>query len=172
MNSWTKNLIGLGLIVILFGGYYVYTGTDNGTKQAGTSVTTGSETVAASETVAEFTDEKELSKYKNVGLFIADFHEKYNDTLGWGRIDSVKWEKQQDIASEILKVMEGIETENQALQKDLEAISSYAKAVQGGDKEKNNLLKLHRYFHDLDMEFNGYGDTKDYYNVTTYKSES
>lgn len=172
MKTWTKSLIGIGLIFVVIGGYYVYVGRENGTEQASSKVNTDSEKIAASEAVAEFTVDEETSKYKNVGLFIADFHEDYNDTLGWGGIESVKWDQQQEIASEILKVMETIMTENQALQTDLDTISSYAKAIQGGEKEKNTLLKLHRYFHDLDVEFNGYGDTKDYYNVTAYKSES
>lgn len=172
MKSWTKALVALGMIIVMIGGYYGYTISEDKTKVAGSLETTGSTKAVASETVAEFTEDKETSKYENVGVFIADFHEEYNDTLGWGRVDSVKWDEQQDIATEILNIMQNIMTENQALQKDLDSISSYAKAVQAGDKEKNNLLKLHRYFHDLDVEFNGYGDTKDYYNITAYKSES
>lgn len=172
MKSWTKALVALGMIIVMIGGYYGYTISEDKTKEAGSLETTGSAKAVASETVAEFTWDKETSKYENVGVFIADFHEEYNDTLGWGRVDSVKWDEQQDIATEILNIMQNIMTENQALQKDLDSISSYAKAVQAGDKEKNNLLKLHRYFHDLDVEFNGYGDTKDYYNITAYKSES
>ncbi|MGM0899664.1 MAG: hypothetical protein ACQEXB_00860 [Bacillota bacterium] len=172
MKSWSTWLVALGLIVVLVGGYYGYTVTETGKKEPETVAKGESEKVVASETVAEFTEEEETSKYKNVGLFIKEFHDKYNDTLGWGGIDSVKWNEQKDISTEILNVMDTIQTENQALQQDLDRISSYAKTVISGKKDKDTLLKLHRYFHDLDIEFNGYGNTKDYYNITTYKSES
>lgn len=172
MKSGTTWVVSLGLIVVLIGGYYGYTVTETGKKESVTTANDDGENVVESETIAEFTEEAETSKYKNVGLFIDEFHDNYNDTLGWGRIDSVNWNEQKDIATEILNVMDTIQTENQALQQDLEKISSYAKTVTSGKKDKDTLLKLHRYFHDLDIEFNGYGDTKDYYNITKYKSES
>jgi hypothetical protein len=170
MKSWTTWLVALGLGVVLVGGYYGYSATEANKTEPGIAANDDSEKVVASETVAEFTEEAETSKYKNVGLFIREFHDEYNDSLGWGGIDSVKWSEQKDIATEILNVMDTIQTENKALQQDLDKISSYAKEVISGKEDKDNLLKLHRYFHDLDIEFNGYGDTKDYYNITTYKS--
>jgi hypothetical protein len=172
MKSWTTWLVSLGLLVVLVGGYYGYSVTEVDQKKAAPTPNNQSEKVVASNTVAEFSEEAETSKYKNVGLFIKDFHDKYNDSLGWGRIDSVKWSEQTDIATEILHVMDKIQTKNQALQQDLDKISSYANDVISGKEDKDTLLKLHRYFHDLDIEFNGYGDTKDYYNITTYKSEN
>ncbi|MBY0096728.1 hypothetical protein [Mesobacillus maritimus] len=172
MKSWSTWLVALALIVVLVGGYVGYSVTEGDKKEPDTTVKDDSGKVVASNTVAEFTEEAETSKYKNVGLFIKEFHDTYNDSLGWGGIDSVKWNEQKDIATEILNVMETIQTENQALQQDLDKISSYAKEVISGKEDKDNLLKLHRFFHDLDIEFNGYGDTKDYYNITTYKSGS
>lgn len=66
--------------------------------------------------------------------------------------------------------MENIHTENEALKQDFEVIKQYAKEVQTGEQSTKTLRNLHRYFHDLDIEFNGYTDTSDHYNITEYKS--
>ncbi|TCN24873.1 hypothetical protein [Mesobacillus foraminis] len=166
-NKWTTSIIIFGMMAILFGAYYGYTALNFG---QGKSATGGGSEAGASEQVAQFKDGESNKGYKNVGVFIADFHEKYNKSLGWGGIDSVKWTDQKKIAGDILALMASVQTDNKALQTDFESISTYAKQVESGAKDKQILLKLHRYFHDLDVEFNRYKDTKDYYDVTEYKS--
>lgn len=167
-SIWKTSAIMIGLFAVLLGGYYGYAslktaeGERAGTRDKGQ---------AASETVAQFKDEGKVHGFNNVGDFIENYHKKYNKTLGWGGIDSVDWPEQQKLAKQLLEVMAEVQTEHPALQKDLEKIHGYAQAVEAGEKDKKNLLKLHRYFHDLDVEFNDYGDTRDYYHVTEYKSD-
>lgn len=121
------------------------------------------------QTVAVFQEESDENSYSSVGIFISEFHKKYNDTLGWGRIDTVDWDEQRKITSEIIAVISTVETDNSALQADLDAIANYSRTIEEGIKDKKILLQLHRYFHDLDVEFNQYNDTNDYFNVTKYK---
>lgn len=120
-------------------------------------------------TVAVFSGDSENEDYSTVGSFIREFHTRYNDTLGWGGIDSVEWKEQREIAAEILSVLATVETDNTALQADLDTISNYSGRIADGIKDQKVLLQLHRYFHDLDIEFNGYNGTNDYFNVTKYK---
>jgi hypothetical protein len=167
-SIWKTSGIIFGIFAVLFGAYYGYSALKTGEEEvAGTG-----EKGAASETVAQFKDEGIVHGHENVGDFIDNYHKKYNKSLGWGGIDSIDWTEQQRTAKQILEVMAEVQTEHPALQKDLEKIHSYAQAVESGAKDKQNLLKLHRYFHDLDVEFNSYGDTRDYYNVTEYKSDN
>ncbi|HAQ08883.1 MAG TPA: hypothetical protein DCR24_15755 [Bacillus bacterium] len=119
---------------------------------------------------AVFHKESAEQDYKTVGVFISDSHEWYNQTLGWGAIGSVKWDEQKQKAGNINLVLKDIQTDNANLQADFEKISEYSNAIANGIKETQTLLKMHRYFHDLDIEFNGYKKTKDYYNITEYKA--
>lgn len=110
--------------------------------------------------------------YDNLGDFIASNHTFYNETLGWGRDRKVNWSKQREQADLIVNSLKKISAENKNLQTDLGTIRSLAETVQSGTKEKDVLIKLHRYFHDLDIGFNDYKDTTDYFDVTEYKGES
>lgn len=170
-NKWTTSIIVFGMMAILFGAYYGYTALDIGQGKGGYAASSASGGHSgSSKQVAQFKEEDANKGYKNVGVFIADFHEKYNKTLGWGGIESVEWADQKEIASQIVGLIASVQTENLALKKDLDSISTYAEQIKSGEKNKQTLLKLHRYFHDLDVEFNHYDDTKDYYDVTEYKS--
>lgn len=110
--------------------------------------------------------------YEDLGDFIASNHTFYNETLGWGRDRKVSWLKQKEQADLIVTSLKKISAENKDLQTDLDTIASLAKTVQSGTREKDALIKLHRYFHDLDIGFNDYKDTTDYFDVTEYKGES
>jgi hypothetical protein len=110
--------------------------------------------------------------YEDLGDFIASSHTFYNETLGWGRDRKVSWPKQKEQADLIINSLKKISAENKDLQTDLDTIASLAKTVQSGTREKDALIKLHRYFHDLDIGFNDYKDTTDYFDVTKYKGES
>jgi cell division protein FtsI/penicillin-binding protein 2 len=110
--------------------------------------------------------------YEDLGDFIASNHTFYNETLGWGRDRKVSWPKQREQADLIVNSLKKISAENKDLQTDLGTITSLAETVQSGTEEKDVLIKLHRYFHDLDIGFNDYKDTTDYFDVTEYKGES
>ncbi|GLB61111.1 hypothetical protein [Cytobacillus sp. NCCP-133] len=109
--------------------------------------------------------------YDDLGDFIASHHTFYNETLGWGRDRFVSWSKQRKQAEIIIQSLGKISAENESLQKDLNAIAALAESVQSGSKEKDDLIRLHRFFHDLDIDYNEYKDTTDYFDVTEYKGE-
>lgn len=166
---WWLMILPVMLIILGFAAYFGYTvwQTDG---QKGPQLTQKQK--EALEKVAVFQEETTEHEYRNVGEFIADYHEWYNKTLGWGGIDSVEWKEQQVTATEILNVLTGIQTDDLDLQADFKKIENYARAIEGGKKEKQPLLYLHRYFHDLDIEFNGYKQSKDYYNITKFKARN
>ncbi|KON90283.1 hypothetical protein AF332_12645 [Sporosarcina globispora] len=109
--------------------------------------------------------------YDDLGDFIASNHTFYNETLGWGRDRKISWPKQRKQAEAIVNSLNKISSENEGLQQDLGSITNLAETVQSGDKDKDVLIKLHRYFHDLDIDYNDYKDTSDYFGVTEYKGE-
>lgn len=166
-SIWKRMIIPSFLFILAFGLYVGYTiwGTENNEG----AMTIGNAVAAKGERgnkVASFSNDAD----KSVGGFISEYHIIYNETLGYGGIESVKWDEQTEIAAEITVMLGKVQTENVNLKADFQAILQYAKSVEEGRRDKKTLLKLHRYFHDLDIEFNGYNKTKDYYNVTGYKS--
>ncbi|MCM3573828.1 hypothetical protein M3172_11580 [Mesobacillus subterraneus] len=165
-NKWKLMVLPASLFLLAFGLYAGYTMWENRSHQ---DARDGSSLKNGGQTVALFQEDSEHEDYSTVGGFIREFHTKYNDTLGWGSIDTVDWEEQREIASEIISVLATVETDNTALQADFDTISNYSRTVEEGTRDKKILLQLHRYFHDLDIEFNSYNDTKDYFNVTKYK---
>jgi len=169
--KWKKMILPSTIFVLAFA---LYVGYSVWESEQNDDVMKIRDAVAAnnqsSEDIAVFQQESSFKDYKSVGSFISKFHEKYNQSLGWGGIDSIKWDEQRKLATEINSILAGIQTDNEELQADFQAISSYADTVVNGKKNKDALLKLHRYFHDLDIEFNGYKQTNDYFDVTEYKS--
>lgn len=109
--------------------------------------------------------------YNDLGDFIASNHTFYNETLGWGRDRFVSWSKQRKQAELITNSLDQLSAENVDLQKDLITIAALAESVQSGSKDKDDILKLHRFFHDLDINYNDYKDTADYFDITEYKGE-
>jgi hypothetical protein len=167
-NKWKLMILPSSLFLLAFGLYAGYSIWENG---SGNLIMNSSRTSdqGKGQTVAVFQEGSDNTGYSSVGRFISDFHKKYNDTLGWGRIDKVDWEEQRKIAGEIISVISTVETENASLQSDFEMIANYSKTIQDGSKDKKVLLHLHRFFHDLDIEVNEYNKTNDYFNVTKYK---
>jgi hypothetical protein len=101
--------------------------------------------------------------------FISKYHEFYNDTLCWGRIDTASYSEQAQTAREILQSLEGVKITNKDIAKDFESIKENAKIVVKEDN-REAMRQLHRLFHDLDIYFNGY----DYYQtfgVTEFTGE-
>jgi hypothetical protein len=170
-SKWKLMIIPASLFILAFGLYVGYTlwETENNEDVKRIRDATAAKSEERQQ-VAFFHTESDSRDYKNVGSFISDYHARYNETLGWGGIDSVKWEEQIETAAEIRNILANIHTENTQLQSDFEAILQFSKTVEEGRKDKKTLLKLHRYFHDLDIEFNGYKQTNDYYDVTEYKA--
>ncbi|WLR56772.1 hypothetical protein LC048_07800 [Mesobacillus subterraneus] len=168
-RKWKLMILPASLFLLAFGLYAGYTMWEQGNLQGVKGNSDSSNLKNGGQTVAVFQEESEHENYSTVGSFIHEFHIKYNDTLGWGRIDSVEWEEQREIASEIIAVLATVKTDNTALQADFDTISNYSRTIEEGNKDKKILLQLHRYFHDLDIEFNSYNKTNDYFNVTKYK---
>ncbi|MBS8264511.1 hypothetical protein DYI25_08695 [Mesobacillus boroniphilus] len=168
-GKWKLMILPASLFLLAFGLYAGYTMWETRNHQDVRGESVSSNLKNGGQTVAVFQEESERDKYSTVGSFIREFHTKYNDTLGWGGINSVEWKEQREIASEIISVLATVETDNTALQADFKTISNYSRTIEDGIKDKKILLQLHRYFHDLDIEFNGYNDTNDYFNVTKYK---
>ncbi len=167
-NKWKLMILPASLFLLAFGLYAGYSMWESGSSNPFMNSSNTSDQ-GKGQTVAVFQDGTDNTGYSSVGVFISDFHKKYNDTLGWGRIDKVGWEEQRKIAGEIISVMSTVETENASLQSDFESISNYSKTIKDGSKDKKVLLQLHRFFHDLDIEVNEYNKTNDYFNVTKYK---
>ncbi|WP_226642073.1 hypothetical protein [Mesobacillus subterraneus] len=168
-SKWKLMILPASLFLLAFGLYAGYSMWETRSHQDSNSRSGAENLKNGGGNVAVFGEDTEKENYTTVGAFIHEFHTKYNDTLGWGRIDKVDWEEQREIASEVISVLTTVETDNTALQADFATISSYSKIIKEGKKEKKTLLQLHRYFHDLDIEFNGYNDTSDYFNITEYK---
>lgn len=168
-NGWKLVILPAILFVLGFGAYLGYSILQQD-DQTNSTLTPAQKKEL--EKVAVFEEENTKKDYRNVTEFISDFHKQYNQTLGWGRIDSVDWKEQRDIAGEILEILSSIRTEHADLQTDFKQIESYAKTIEQGKKDKGSLLYLHRYFHDLDIEFNGYNKTGDYFHVTEFKAKN
>jgi hypothetical protein len=104
--------------------------------------------------------------YVSESEIIQQAHHFYNQTAGWGRIDSLNWEKQKEFAQLLLVSLDVIE-EKESLRKDFEHIHSLASFINEKDKDKQNIILLHRIFHDLDIDMNNY-ENDDYFEVTNY----
>lgn len=93
--------------------------------------------------------------FENGHDFIGQFHDFYNNTLGWGRYSTADYDRQVEKAQLIIKVIENAEVKDKDMRKDFKSILELAETVVSKD-DRNAMLKLHRYFHDLDIYFNGY----------------
>lgn len=96
--------------------------------------------------------------------FIANQHDFYNKTTGWGEIDELHWKEQKSNAEAVIDFLSNSEL-NAQLQVDFSRIQQLSTFIADGEKDKEAVLYLHRIFHDLDIEVNGYR-SKDYFEVT------
>lgn len=171
-------IIGIGLLVtILLAtgiGVYVYFSLENGSEKTNDSipketVTTESKEDIDQEVVNEPVEESILTLADGTSghSFIAKYHQFYNQTLGWGRIETADYAEQRRAAQEILEKLEGAEINHDDLAADIESIKHYAKIVTERD-DRDAMRMLHRYFHDLDIYLNGY-DYSQTWDVTKFK---
>jgi len=106
-------------------------------------------------------------EHSELGEFIANKHEFYNETAGYGGINNLDWTEQTEAASEVIHYIdEHIDSvSNEALHQDLHTIRNLASNVM--EEEEPELVRdLHRYFHDLDIALNSYTEYDRIWNVT------
>ncbi|HWO97045.1 MAG TPA: hypothetical protein VNM45_12025 [Bacillus sp. (in: firmicutes)] len=112
---------------------------------------------------------KELDEFTDEGEFIAYFHTFYNETVCYGRLKSLNWEEQIKAASAIRHSLANLRPDNEDLAKDFKNIAKLVQEIENNQKEKSNVKILHRYFHDLDIHYNGYADSSQVFEVTKFK---
>lgn len=178
--SWKKWLLVIPLLLILVG-LGIWTGwtlmSAAGTTESGDNgrpAATQAEGELSGEVVnTPVADDAVVFKnadipFKNSHDFISKTHTFYNETLGWGRIERASYEEQKKRAESILQVIDHIqEVKMEELQKDFDQIKALAETVTIKDDRKA-IRDLHRYFHDLDIYFNGY-DYHETFQVTSFK---
>ncbi|MCE4050292.1 MULTISPECIES: hypothetical protein [Bacillaceae] len=101
--------------------------------------------------------------------FISDWHDFYNETLGWGKLETADYTEQKEAAESILSQAENMVINNSQISADLDLIKEAANLVAANDN-RDAMRSLHRYFHDLDIYFNGYDYTQTF-GVTSFKGE-
>lgn len=87
--------------------------------------------------------------------FISTWHDFYNETLGWGRIETTSYEEQKEAAISMINEMKDIKVSDEKIAQDIKDIAANAQVVAETD-DRAAMRNLHRYFHDLDIYFNGY----------------
>lgn len=107
------------------------------------------------------------SEFENGHDFIDEFHDFYNTTLCWGRVETADYKDQQETALRIVEAFKGVKIQDKRLSEDFISIENTAKQVIDSDN-RDAMIKLHRLFHDLDIYFNGYSKD-DTFGVTEYK---
>jgi cytoskeletal protein RodZ len=147
---------GLGMVGVFAAAYILislFSGAEETAKQPG-------KTFVATEEIKEFT---------TIGSFISYFHDFYNETACYGRMDSLNWEEQKAAAENILHSLGGLKTDNKDLSKDFKEMAKMASEIKNDEKNKSMIKKLHRYFHDLDIHYNGYQGSADVFRITQFK---
>ncbi|WP_078409411.1 hypothetical protein [Priestia abyssalis] len=112
---------------------------------------------------------KDLEEFTDEGEFIAYFHHFYNETVCYGRVNSLNWEEQAAAASAILHSLTSLKPANEDLAKDFKNIAKLVQEIENNEKDKSNVKTLHRYFHDLDIHYNGYAESSQVFRVTKFK---
>ena len=108
------------------------------------------------EDIATIADEN--NKEQSAHTFISDFHDFYNDTVCYGRVNSLDMVEQTEALDKILATIKVLKTNNADLRADFSTIAELAKEAKENksNSDSMNFILLHRYFHDLDIYFNGY----------------
>ncbi|PLT31727.1 hypothetical protein [Peribacillus deserti] len=111
-----------------------------------------------------------IKGYEDISEFVSDFHSFYNETTGYGAIDSLDWKLQMEKAKEAKTYLNhyGDKISNEALKRDFRDIRTMADAVINEKGNQEMIQNLHRYFHDLDMAINDYSNTTDIWGVTEF----
>ncbi|MBO9128551.1 hypothetical protein [Bacillus sp. 165] len=119
-------------------------------------------------------DEQEVSliEYGSTTGFIETYHHMLNELTGWGRINNPDWDEVHSTAQQVMEKLDAIQYKGDSdLQQDFQDIYKLAKELEtanGGFFPKNNLRKLHRYFHDLDAVMNYNRGDGNYYKITKW----
>lgn len=157
-----SNLFGIGISDMMIGD-------DKGNE---------TEVVAETDSATEPENEKTVKKVKEIqdtvgkdhqqiGEFVSDMHDFYNETTGYGGISSLDWDRQTEKAAYSRSVIDELlpEVSNEALKTDLQYIKNLALQA---EKERNSdqVRKLHRMFHDLDIALNDYDGYDKIWGVT------
>ena len=108
------------------------------------------------EDIATIADEN--NKEQSAHAFISDFHDFYNDTVCYGRVNSLDMVEQTEALDKILATIKVLKTNNADLRADFSTIAELAREIKENksNSDSMNFILLHRYFHDLDIYFNGY----------------
>src|SRR6476660_1598575 len=80
--------------------------------------------------------------YVNESEMIQQAHRFYNQTTGWGRMDTLNWEEQKKFCQILLSSLDVIK-EKESLVKDFDHIRSLATIIKEKEKDKQNVIMLH-----------------------------
>ncbi|MFD1361774.1 hypothetical protein [Lentibacillus salinarum] len=106
-------------------------------------------------------------EHQDIGQFVSDAHDFYNETTGYGAISSLDWSEQREEADVILETLDAElpDVTDETLQDDLEHIQELAENVKN-EEESEVIRDLHRMFHDLDIALNNYNTYDKIWNAT------
>lgn len=105
--------------------------------------------------------------FTSIEDLISNYHDYYNNTLGWGKYKAVEKNVQLENANQLLEELNQLEYENKVEKKDITHISQLAE-IYIQTEEANALLYLHRIFHDLDKAVNDYKHKDTFGATATY----
>ena len=181
MSQLNKKIIGIivGIIIVIVAGTTVYVSMSSNTL----SWVTKDEPSKKVSTNEESSPKEDSDKDKNDSIsestptsseptteekyFISENHKFYNNTTGYGKINSLTLSEQKKNAEGIIQLLPKLESST-ALQTDLNRIRLLAENIVNGKNDlKSNVLYLHRMFHDLDVFVNKFTH-KDEFKVTDF----
>lgn len=123
-------------------------------------ITTQQEQQAQTEKEVEEIQETVGDTHEDIGEVVSASHQFYNNTAGYGGLQSLDMEKQVDQAEENIEHVNEMNPDSTSLEEDLGEIKSLSESV-AANREVEDIRMLHRYFHDLDIALNYYdGNTK------------
>lgn len=110
----------------------------------------------------------DMGNQEGVSQFVSKEHQILNSLTGWGQINNPNWGEVHQSAKEIVDTVSAMNyAGNEDLQKDIKDIRSLAETLTTGTG-KGDLIKLHRYFHDLDVVMNQNDGAGKYYSITSW----
>ncbi|WP_163971131.1 hypothetical protein [Oceanobacillus halotolerans] len=146
----------------------------NGEEESAEADSQQEEVAASEETIEEVETIQETvgQDHQEIGDFVSDMHDFYNDTTGYGGINNLNWDEQAEQAEYVDGMISDFlsEVNNEALLNDLQHIQELAQnALESQDADY--VRNLHRLFHDLDIALNSYDGYDKIWGVTeTLKS--
>jgi len=160
-------LLTFGLCLVMAAGVWtIMTKMDQSSQTSGNHAKGQAALSSVEEEKAEKSLEIAFEPFVSDSEFIQKGHQFYNNTTGWGRIEALNWQDQQEFAQLLLTSLSQIE-KKESMQKDFTHIQSLATFIVEDNKDKEHVILLHRIFHDLDIDVNQY-EHEDYFDVTHY----